>query len=280
MHDVAILHHIVLALDTHLACLANSSLRTILDIVVIFDNLSTDEALFEVGVDNTSTLRSLPAFLIRPGLHLHLTSSDESLEVQQGISLLDEAVHTTLLQSQFFEEHQLVLVAVEFSNILFRLSSYDHSLSAFFLSQSLNALGEVVTRLGISLAYVADVEHGFGSEQEQIASTVLFLLRFEFHDTGILTLIQHLFIGFQHSHLHLSLLIAGSSSLLRLSQTRLDGLQVFQLQFRVNNLLVANRVDSTIHMGDIIVFETTQHMDNSIRFANVTKELIAQTLTL
>ena len=62
MHDVAILHHIVLALDTHLACLANSSLRTILDIVVIFDNLSTDEALFEVGVDNTSTLRSLPPF--------------------------------------------------------------------------------------------------------------------------------------------------------------------------------------------------------------------------
>ena len=61
-------------------------------------------------MDDTSALRSLPAFLICPGLDLHLTSGDKRLKVQQGIGLLDETVHTTLLKAEFFQEHLLILV--------------------------------------------------------------------------------------------------------------------------------------------------------------------------
>ena len=55
-------------------------------------------------MDDTSTLGSLPAFLVGPCLDLHLTSGDECLEVQEGVGLLDEAVDTTLLQAQLLKE--------------------------------------------------------------------------------------------------------------------------------------------------------------------------------
>ena len=68
MHDITILNHVVLTLYAHLTCLTDSCLRAILDIVVVLNDLSTDKALFEVGMDDTSTLGRLPTFLIGPGL--------------------------------------------------------------------------------------------------------------------------------------------------------------------------------------------------------------------
>ena len=145
MHDVAILHHIFLTFNTHLTCLADSSLRAILDIVVVLDDLSTDKALLEIGMDDTGTLRSLPAFFISPGLHLHLTSGDERLKVQQGLGLLDQTVYTTLFQTQFLEEHLLVFVALKLCDILFCLGSDNHRLCTFFFGECFNFLGEVIT---------------------------------------------------------------------------------------------------------------------------------------
>ena len=111
-------------------------------------------------MDDTSTLRSLPALLVGPGLHLHFASGDKGFEVQQGVGLLDQTVNATLLQAQFLKEHLLVLVALEFGDILLCLGCDDHSLCTFFLSQCFHLLGEVVATLGISLAHIANVEHG------------------------------------------------------------------------------------------------------------------------
>ena len=82
MHNVTVLYYVLLSLNGQLSCLADSCLRAILDIVVVLNHLSTDKALFKVGMDDTSTLRSLPTLLIGPCLHLHLTSGDKGLEVQ------------------------------------------------------------------------------------------------------------------------------------------------------------------------------------------------------
>ena len=58
MHDVTILYDVLLALDAELTSLAYCSLRAILDIVIILDDLCTDESLLEVGMDDAGTLRS------------------------------------------------------------------------------------------------------------------------------------------------------------------------------------------------------------------------------
>ena len=79
----------------------------------------------------------------------------------------------------------------------------------------------------------------------------------------------------KHIHLYLSILIASSCSLLSLSQTTLDGLEVLQLEFSINDFLIADGVDGAIYVGDILVLKATEHMDDSIRFTDISKELIA-----
>ena len=116
-HDVAVLHHVVLAFDAELAGLAHGGFGAVLDVVVVLDDLGADEALLEVGVDDAGTLRSLPAFVVGPGLDFHLAGGDERLEVEQAVDGLDEAVAAAVPQAEVFEEHLLLLVGFQFGDV-------------------------------------------------------------------------------------------------------------------------------------------------------------------
>jgi hypothetical protein len=67
LDHVAILHDVVLALHAGLALGARHGHRPGLDQVVGRDDLGLDEALLEVGVDDTGSLRGGPAFMDRLG---------------------------------------------------------------------------------------------------------------------------------------------------------------------------------------------------------------------
>ena len=108
----------------------------------------------------------------------------------------------------------------------------------------------------------------------------MLILGVELHDTGILSLFQHIFVCLQYRCFYLGLLITCSGSLLGLGQTALNGLEVFQLQLCINDFLVADGIDSTIHMGDIIILETAQYMDNRICLTDVSQELVSQSFAL
>ena len=99
MHNITILNDVILAFDTHFTGFADGGFGTILNIVVVLDDLGADETLFEVGVDDTGTLRGLPACIISSGLHFHLSGGDEGLQIQQRIGFLNQAVHATFLQT-------------------------------------------------------------------------------------------------------------------------------------------------------------------------------------
>ena len=98
MHDIAVLHYIVLAFDGNLARLAAFCFAAQGNIVVVFDNLCTDKATLEVRVDNTRSLRSFHSFLESLRTTFFGTCGEESLEAKQAVGGLDEAVDTTLLQ--------------------------------------------------------------------------------------------------------------------------------------------------------------------------------------
>ena len=127
-------------------------------------------------MDNAGTLWSLPSLMVSPCLHLHLSGGDECFEVKERVSLLDESVHATFLQSQFVEKHLLVLVSLQTGNVLFCLTCDYESLCAFLLGNLLDTTGVVVAALGRSLIHVANVEHRLCSEQEQVAGSLLLLL--------------------------------------------------------------------------------------------------------
>ena len=99
MHDVSVLHHVVLTFHTHLAGFADGGFRTVLDVVLILDDLRADEALLEVRVDDAGTLWCLPSAAERPGLHFHLARRDEGLQREQVVDGLDEAIATALRET-------------------------------------------------------------------------------------------------------------------------------------------------------------------------------------
>ena len=238
MHDVAVLHYIILALDRELACLTHSSLRTVLHVVVVLDYLGADEALLEVGVDDAGTLRSLPALVVCPRLHLHLAGGDECLQVEQVVSLLYETVHAALLKTQLLKEHLLVLVSLERCDVLLGLRSDDEHLRTLVLCYLRNLLRVLVAALCRRLVYVAHVEHGLGGEQEEVVSVALLLLRLELYAACVLSLLQHFLVSLKHRHGYLGVLVVANGCYLRLLlQLRLYGLEVLQLKLGIDNLL-------------------------------------------
>ena len=55
--------------------------------------------------------------------------------------------------------------------------------------------------------------------------------------------------------------------------------QILQLEFGVDDFLVAHRIHATIYVHHVAVVETAQHVDDGISFADVAQELIAQTFS-
>src|SRR3712207_9287923 len=84
------------------------------------------------------------------------TTLFRSLEIEQGIGLLDEAVDTTLGQTKLLEEHEFVLVAVERGYVFLGLCGNGHGLGAFAGGYFLNAAAVVVAGLGAGFVDIAD----------------------------------------------------------------------------------------------------------------------------
>lgn len=76
------------------------------------------------------------------------------------------------------------------------------------------------------------------------------------------------------------MLVSSCGLFLELAQTALDGLQVLELQLEVDDLLVPHRIHTAVHMGDIRVVEAAEHVQDSIRLADIGQKLVAETLTL
>ena len=100
------------------------------------------------------------------------------------------------------------------------------------------------------------------------------LLRFlglETHRARTLALIQRFFIRPQHFILYLGvLIIAHLRNFLHLRQAALNALQVFELEFGVDNHFIAYRVHAAVYVHYVIVVKAAQDVNNGICLANIT----------
>ena len=107
-------------------------------------------------------------------------------------------------------------------------------------------------------------------------SDLLLLLRFERDRPGTLSLFESILIFTKHLVSDLRLLVATCLRLLlHLGNTAVHRLQVFDLQLQVDNLLVAYRINRSIHVNNIIIVEATQHMQDRVRLTNIGQELVS-----
>ena len=82
VHYVAVLHHVFLAFDAQLAGLTHALLAAERYIIVIFDDLGADEALLEVGMDDTCALWRLGAAAECPCAYFVGACREVGLEVE------------------------------------------------------------------------------------------------------------------------------------------------------------------------------------------------------
>ncbi len=75
-------------------------------------------------------------------------------------------------------------------------------------------------------------------------------------------------------------LVAAASAFLRLDQPALEAVEVGQHQLGLHHLDVAQRIDRALHVSDVAVLETAQHVDDGVDLADVGEKLVAETLAL
>ena len=169
LHHVPVLHHVVLALHAGLALRAGLGDRAGLDQVVEGDDLGLDEALLEVGVDDTGGLGGGGALLDGPGAGLLGAGRQVGLQAEGVEADAGEGGEAGLLLADRLEELQRLLL-VELGEVRLQLGVEEDRLGrgdqgALLVLEGL--VGQLV------LVDVEDVEEGLGGEQVQVVQELL-----------------------------------------------------------------------------------------------------------
>ena len=69
-------------------------------------------------------------------------------------------------------------------------------------------------------------------------------------------------------------------ALAELHDAPLEALEVGEHQLGLDGLGVGDRIDAALDMGDVVILEAAQHMDDGVDLADVGEELVAQAFAL
>ena len=144
-----------------------------------------------------------------------------------------------------------------------------------------NGLNAVDDRSGLGehvLIDVCNIQDWLHGKQEEIASSQALLIG-HLHVSGTIALIQPLLKTLCHVELGLKVLIA-LGLFLQLRKGTLNGSQVSEDELGLDDVNVLVRIDATLNVNDVGIFEVTNNLADSVSVANVCQELVAQALTL
>src|SRR5690242_5330207 len=96
MHHIAVDDHVILALQAQFTGITRAGFALERNVIAIGDRLGTDEALFEIGVDDTGRLRRARTLRNGPGARLLRPDGEIGDEAEQGVARADDAVEARL----------------------------------------------------------------------------------------------------------------------------------------------------------------------------------------
>ena len=80
--------------------------------------------------------------------------------------------------------------------------------------------------------------------------------------------------------MRLGFLVAGVCLLHHACLALLEAVEIRKHQLGLDDFEVRHRVDLAPYMGDVVIVEAAQHVDDRIRFADVCEELVAEAFAL
>ena len=109
----------------------------------------------------------------------------------------------------------------------------------------------------------------------------MFVLRFENDTAGILTFQQGFANGGEHCIFQLRVLIVPNlGDFFHTLDAIFNRLEVFELQLRVDDFFVANRVYTSVDVHYVAVVKTAQHVENGVGLADIAEKLVAESFAL
>eukprot|EP00128_Syssomonas_multiformis_P014504 Colp12_sorted_trinity150504_noHs@17265 len=241
-----------------------------------------NEALLEVRVNLASGLGCLVALADSPGLDLIRAGSEEVLKLEGletcshnlgqhggGTSLLRVRLTLSLahvkplsLESTGEGDDEITLVAV-INPVL-------------DLGKPLVLLADVVR-----LRKVNKVDDRLGSDEKELVENLDLLSIPCTHANVLVLLRQPLVELLSHFKLSLESLITGAAALTgHRVDLVLSELNILKKELVVDDLKIADGINTTLDVGDILLLESTANMENTIDALNVRQESVTKTLTL
>ena len=179
------------------------------------------------------------------------------------------------------EEHLALLIGLEFGDVGLSLCGQHEHFGTFRRYSFAHLLHIVVAGGGAAFVNVANVEHRFRGEEEEALGGFHFLLRFKLHGACRFALKQGFLEGHEHFIFHFGVFVATHfSNFFYALDAVFNGFEVLELEFGVDDFLVANGVDRTVNVHHVAVVEAAEHMDDGISFADVAQELVAEAFAL
>mmetsp|Transcript_10924 Transcript_10924/g.32809 ORF Transcript_10924/g.32809 Transcript_10924/m.32809 type:complete len:276 (+) Transcript_10924:251-1078(+) len=264
-HDVAVLDDVVLALGAVEAGGLEVGGREELvgrreDVGVLVD-LGADEASFEVAVDDAGGLGGRPAAADGPGAGLGVAGGVVGDEAERGVGSFHEVPEPAVVEgdSQSFEE-VVAVRGLELDEFRFDLRGDHDCLRRRVLSS--DSFDEFVSLCQVVFADVAREQHGFHREQIQRHDSLGFRVC-EFDVARLAAVVQRLFELRERREFVCVLL------LLRFLLAPFNLRQVRQRQFQIDHFDVAHRIDGTVHVDHVLVFETPNDVNQSVALSDV-----------
>ncbi|MNV83983.1 hypothetical protein D3C71_1778260 [compost metagenome] len=91
----------------------------------------------------------------------------------------------------------------------------------------------------------------------------------QFYTTCRFIFVEHFFDAFKQFNFLSVFLVAAFDVLTGTLNPLLNALNVSKNQFQINGLNVADRIYFSIHVGNVLIFKTTNDMNDSVYFANM-----------
>jgi len=282
MDNISIFHDIVLALLFELTLGLHFGLITVfLDVIKLHD-LNLNEAFLEVTVNGTGGLWSLGALANSPALDLILTTGVKVLEVKSPVTGPNEPVESTLGALLLAEGLTFSIRFHLNERLLEHGTEWDHWLWSWLRLDVLSKCDKVLVLLAdeILLGKVAKVDDRLGGEELHSINDldVKLVPLSEANINAILSTFKDTNHGVS-SHSLLLVLGIALAFLPVLFLLHYDEGKVFGHELRPDSLEIADWVDITVDVDDVLVVKATDEVEDTVTCIDVTEEGVTETFT-
>src|SRR5690606_21254044 len=227
----------------------------------------------------TGRLGCFPAPFYGPGAYLLFSCRKVRNKVEKVIGSPDELTQTGVGQPIFGEERLAVLFAFELGDLGFYGCADHNHLSVLIFDPLLKGCNVLVAGMDAFFVHICDINDRLNGEQLQVGNGFP-VGAIQVEGSYVFAFEQGFAAAGDRGDLFFDLGIATFGGPFEPLDLFFDRVEVPELQFCVDNLLVGHRVDTSVDVDHVVVFKAAHDMHDGVDLANVGQKLVSEAFAL